>query len=173
MFRFRSQGLAAAAGGLFCLLLAASSFATSPVAAQERVTIRGRVADADDNPIAGAVVLLHAIGDDAGQEVTRDTADATGAFELAFSMDEGPLYFVATRVDGAIFMGDPFREVPAGELVLRAGAGVEPLDLGGVTPGPATTRAMPVQSAQDESRQALFWVLVIGGAVAALVAWLV
>ncbi|HEX6588600.1 MAG TPA: hypothetical protein VF039_06220, partial [Longimicrobiales bacterium] len=92
---------------------------------------------------------------------------------LAFSMDEGPLYFVATRVDGAIFMGDPFREVPAGELVLRAGAGVEPLDLGGVTPGPATTRPMPVQSAQDGSRQALFWVLVIGGAVAALVAWLV
>lgn len=165
MSHIRSRGLPAVAGGLLFLLLA------TPAAAQDRVTIRGRVADASDNPIAAAVVLLHAIGDDSGREVTRDTADDNGAFELAFAIEEGALYFVATRVEGNIFMSEPFRDEPPGELVLRAGAGVEPLQLDGMTPGAATQPVVAERG--SETGRALVWVLVIGAAVAGLVAWVV
>lgn len=164
--RVPSKGLSARAGGLLFLL-----FAAFPLAAQEPATVRGRVADASDNPIPGAVVLLHAIGDDAGREMARDTADAAGAFELKFAIEVGPLYFVATRVDGGIFMADPFREAPDDPIVLRAGAGVEPLRLDGLTPGPALS---PVATrAADDSGRAFLWVLLIGAVLAAVVAWVV
>lgn len=164
--RLPSTGLSARAGGLLCLLLAPFQ-----IAAQESVTVRGRVADASDNPIAGAVVLLHAIGDDAGREMARDTADAAGAFELTFAMEVGPLYFVATRVDGGIFMADPFRQAPADPILLRAGAGVAPLQLDGLTPGPA--EAPVAARGADDSGRAILWVLLIGAVLAAVVAWIV
>ena len=149
---------------LATLLLAAS------LGAQDRVTVRGRVADASDTPIPSAVVLLHALADESGREVARDTASREGEFELTFAMEQGPLYFLATRVDGDIFMSDPFREAPAGAVVLRAGAGVAPLQLDGLTPGPATQSVMPRRG--GEEGRALLWVFAIGATVTGLVGWL-
>jgi hypothetical protein len=161
---FRVQGPLVLTGGLFCLLLY-----TTPAAAQE--TLRGRVADASDSPLPGAVVLLHAVTDDAGTELDRDTADAQGRFELSYAFEEGPLYFVATRVDGEIFMAEPFRDPPADEIVLRAGAGVEPLRMGGLDEaGPVST---PVAGETDDSGHAGWWVALIGAVIVGGVAWLV
>ena len=155
------------------LVLACGFFAAfavaGPAAAQE--TLRGRVADGSDSPIAGAVVLLHAVTDDAGRELDRDTAAADGTFELNFTFEEGPLYFVATRVNGEIFMAEPFREVPTTEVDLRAGPGVEPLRMdggaGGATPSPAAPASRP-----DEGH-GIIWVLLIGAAILGIVARLV
>ena len=161
----RTSGLLALAGGLFSLILIAA-----PAAAQE--TLRGTVLDGADSPIGGAVVLLHAVSDDSGTELDRDTAGADGSFELRYEFEEGPLYFVATRVDGEIFMAEPFREPPAsGEIVLRAGEGVEPLDMGGMdaeAPG-AAPAATPIR----ESGSGAVWVVIIAAAIFAIVAWLI
>ena len=158
----RTRGLLAAAGGLFSLLLCAA-----PVAAQE--TVRGRVADASDNAIPGAVVLLHAVAEDSGRELDRDTADANGSFELSYAFEEGPLYFVATRVDGEIFMAEPFREPPSDEIVLRAGAGVEPLQMGGLAADPAApTATAPTRESEHNG----WWVAAIGAAIVGAVVWI-
>ena len=160
----RSRGLPAIAGGLFCLAVLAG-----PVAGQE--TLRGRVADASDGPIPGAVVLLHAITDDSGRELDRDTAAADGSFELSYTFEEGPLYFVATRIGGEIFMAEPFREPESGEIVLRAGPGVEPLQMGGLRDAAAT--GDPAAAPVREDDGGAIWVAIIAAAILAVVAWLV
>ncbi len=159
---FHRKGLLACASGLFSFLTFAS-----PLHAQTTHTLRGRVADAAGDPIAGAVVLLHAVTDAAGTELDRDTADVSGVFELQLAFEDGPLYFVATRVDGDIFMAEPFREPPAGELVLRAGAGVEPLRLDGVGAEPAM---MPATRAVDEAHDG-WWVALIAAMLVGGIAW--
>ena len=164
MSGFRSRGLLVAASGLFAFLCA------TPLSAQE--SLRGRVADAADNPIAGAVVLLHAVTDEAGRELHRDTADADGRFELTYEFESGPLYFVATRVDGEIFMAEPFREPPSSEVDLRAGAGVEPLRMDGAVDGGGASRT-PTAAVVRESEHGGWWVAAIGGAIVGAVLWVV
>lgn len=163
MSRFHPNGLLAATSGLFCFLMAAS-----PVSAQE--SLRGRVSDAADNPIAGAVVLLHAVTDEAGRELDRDTADENGQFELSYEFEAGPLYFVATRVDGEIFMAEPFREPPTADVDLRAGAGVEPLRMGGAVDAAA---AAPTAGPVRDSEHGGWWVAAIGAAIVGAVVWVV
>ena len=159
-----SRGLLAVAGGLFSFALL-----HAPLGAQE--TLRGRVADAEDAPVAAAVVLLHAVTDGSGRELGRDTAAADGSFEMSFAFEEGPVYFVATRVNGEIFMGEPFREPPAAGIVLRAGPGVEPLSMDGLGAVP-TPGAAPAAPAQGSDGGAI-WVAVIAAAVLGLVGLLV
>ena len=166
MFAFRPKGLLAFAGGLFCL----SALAPLPLRAHQGLTtVSGRVADAADNPLAGAVVLLHAITDQGGTELARDTADATGAFRLEFVLEEGSLYFVATRVGGDIFMAEPFREAPARDIVLRAGAGVEPLRLDELAASPP---AGPVPGAEERAHDG-WWVALLAALIVGGVVWLV
>ena len=159
-------GPLASAGGLLVLLALAA-----PLAAQAGPTVlRGRVADASDAPLAGAVVVLHAVTDEAGVELDRDTADETGSFELAFTPEAGPLYFVATRIDGEIYMAEPFREPPADDVLLRAGSGVEPLSLGGFESAPAT---VPGESGSPAgSAHGGWWVAIIAAVIVGSVAWL-
>jgi hypothetical protein len=164
MIPFHSKGLLAAACGLFCFVIS-----VAPASAQEKV--RGRVADAADNPIVGAVVLLHAVTEESGRELDRDTADANGEFELSYEFEPGPLYFVATRVDGEIFMAEPFREPITSDVDLRAGTGVEPLRMDAATDGAAPGAAAPVPA--RESEHGGWWVLAMGAAIVAAVLWVV
>ena len=144
----------------------------TPLQAQaEASVLRGRVADARDSALVGAVVVLHAVTDDAGIEVDRDTADEAGAFELRFEPQDGPLYFVATRIDGQIYMAEPFREPPGTDIVLRAGTGVQPLDLGGVA-APARTTTTGLTTSEDGGH-AGWWVAAIALVVIGFVAWIV
>ena len=165
MSGIRTRGLLAVASGLFSFVMCAS-----PLSAQQ--PLRGRVSDAADNPIPGAVVLLHAVTEDAGRELDRDTADADGRFELSYEFESGALYFVATRVEGEIFMAEPFRDIPTGDVDLRAGAGVEPLRMGGAIDAPAAAApaaAGPVR----ESEHGGWWVAAIGAAIVGAVLWVV
>ena len=161
----RRKGLLAVAGGLFSFLALAQ-----PLHAQTQQTLRGRVADAADDPVPGAVVLLHAITDAGGTELARDTADAAGSFELSAEFADGPLYFVATRLEGDIFVGEPFRRPPASEIVLRAGAGVEPLPLDGAT-AVADGAAGSVDAGEDAAHDG-WLVAVIAAMLVGGVAWL-
>ena len=175
-----NRSLLAVASGLFSLLAHAA-----PLAAQDAAAVlSGRVADGADDPVAGAVVVLHALSDGAGVELDRDTTDARGSFQLRYEHENGPLYFVATRVAGEIFMSEPFRERPTGDLLLLAGAGVEPLRLDGLgaPPGgpggaPGTARATGATDATGAAGSADaahggWWVAVIGTVIIGLVALL-
>lgn len=156
------KGLLVATGGLFCLCLYAM-----PLNAQQ--TLRGRVSDAADAPLPGAVVLLHAVTEDAGTELDRDTADADGRFVLSYRFEEGPLYFVATRIDGEIFMAEPFRAPPTGEIDLRAGAGVEPLRMEGLAVADPPSASPPPAPASGHRG---WWVAAIGAVIVGVVALL-
>ena len=163
MAAIRTKGLLVIASGLFSLSLHATA-----LAAQE--TLRGRVADASDSPLPGAIVVLHAVSEQAGNELDRDTADADGRFELDYPFEEGPLYFVATRIDGEIFMAEPFRAPPSGELDLRAGPGVEPLRMDGAEgEGPADA---PRATAARDSEHGGWWVGALAALIVGAVAWL-
>lgn len=161
------RSLLAAASGLSSFLVL-----VAPLDAQsEQAVLRGRVLDARDSAVAGAAVVLHAVTGDAGVELDRDTADDAGAFRLDFDFREGPLYFIATRLDDRIYMAEPFRQPPVDEIVLRAGPGVPPLDLQGFEPAPVS--APPSAAAADESAHAGWWVAAIAAIVVGFVAWLV
>lgn len=161
------RSLLASASGLFSFLLLASALAGQSPGAE----LRGRVADARDAPIAGAVVLLHAVGEQSGAEVARDTADDAGRFAISFEPEDGPLYFVATRIGGDIFIGQPFRQVPAGELVLRAGAGVDPLRLDGFENAGSSPGSAAV--ADDAAGHGGWWVGAVAIGLVALIAGIV
>jgi len=158
---------ATAAPALAGVVVILHSF-VSPLAAQD--VVRGRVADAADNPIPGVVVLLHAITEAGGSEIDRDTADAGGGFELSFDFQSGPLYFVATRVEGQIFMADPFRALPDEAIVLRAGPGVEPLSLDALAASPTDPAAA---APADERAHEGWWVAAIAAVIVGAVSWLV
>lgn len=161
-----NRSLLASASGLLSLLLIAT-----PLVAQDSTTVvRGRVADGADIPLDGAVVVLHAMSGESGVEVARDTANAAGEFELRYSPQGGSLYFLATRIAGDIFMGEPFREAPVGAIVLRAGPGVEPLRFAGGQP--ADSRVGAAAPVEDTAHRG-WWVAVIGAMILGFVAWLV
>ncbi|HUF12079.1 MAG TPA: hypothetical protein VMN78_03175 [Longimicrobiales bacterium] len=163
MSPLRIESLLAVAGGLFSFLVLAQ-----PVAAQNLSVVQGRVADGADNPIGDVVVVLHQVTGATGVELDRDSTDAAGAFELRYAHEDGPLYFVATRIDGDIFMGEPFRAPPAGQVVLRAGAGVEPLRLEGMQAATSRAAAPPA----DDAAHRGWWVAAIGAIILGFVAWL-
>ena len=98
-----------------------------PLAAQQ--TLRGRVLDANDRPVAGALVVLHGLTDRGGAEFARDQADASGDFTLLVPEADGTTFFAATRIDGDLFVGPVFQQEAPDPYVLRAGAGVRPFPL--------------------------------------------
>lgn len=166
---WQGRSLLVLSSGLFAWIPAAR-----PAAAQTDAVVEGRVADATDVPLDGAVVVLHAVGETAGVELDRDTADAEGRFRLAYRHEDGMLYFVATRIGQDIFMAEPFRDPVETDLVLRAGAGVEPLRMGAPSPSTAPLpAAVTADATTGRARHAGWWVAAIGLFVVGLVALLV
>jgi hypothetical protein len=88
-------------------------------------TIRGRVVDENNNPVANIQVLLHRVTKDGGSGVATDTSDASGAFTLTAPSDKDStaLYFVAVSEGGELFMGEmqrlPFPD--SLEYIIEAG----------------------------------------------------
>lgn len=82
------------------------------VLAAQAPRLRGQVVDPAGQPIAGITVSLHRVAESGGAEVGRAVSDVDGRFEI--ELDPGladGVYFAATRFEGTLYMGEPFRTV--------------------------------------------------------------
>jgi hypothetical protein len=71
--------------------------------------LRGQVVDPEGQAVAGITVSLHRVTDGGGAEVGRAVSDQEGRFEIDLSSGGEGVYFAATRFEGALYMGEPFR----------------------------------------------------------------
>ena len=89
-----------------------------PVTAQEpdSVSIRGRILGPSNEPLMNQPVLLHRVQSSQGATIAESLTGADGEFELvtATPTDTSAIYFVATRYEGELYIGPPFR---AGDVV--------------------------------------------------------
>jgi hypothetical protein len=112
---------------------------TGGLAAQQPV-LRGRVLDPEGRAISGATVSLHHVAERGGAEVGQAVSDREGRFAIAVEPREGEggVYFAATRFDGTLYMGAPFRTLAEvdGEYGIVVGAGGVD-GLGGVAEPPS------------------------------------
>lgn len=98
----------------YLLLVMAACF--SPVyqaAAQEPndITIRGRILGPDNVPLPNQPVVLHRVQAAMGATISDAVTTLDGSFVLSIPVptDTGAVYFVATRYQGELFIGAPFR----------------------------------------------------------------
>jgi hypothetical protein len=125
--------------------------------------INGRVLDAQEKPVAGLEVILHAVSETSGSDVDKDTTAEDGTFRLsAPSADESAVYFVAVTWEGQLYMGDLLRPPFPTNQEYLVRVGVNPVDLSGVADAP------PVSAEeQKKERSAGAVVIVAAGAVIA------
>jgi hypothetical protein len=114
------------------------------------MVLRGRVLDPEALPVAGITVSLHLVADNGGAEVGRAVSDREGWFEIGLEEGGGGgVYFAATRFEGTLYMGEPFRTLDevTGEYRILIGTGGTTGDFtGGAAPqfpGEATDRRGP------------------------------
>ena len=82
----------------------------------------GAILGPDNVPLAEQTVVLHRVQASAGETVAETTTAADGRFELAFPQvtDTLAIYFVATRYEGELYIGAPFRageQTPGGQVI--------------------------------------------------------
>lgn len=133
-------------------LLPLALFARTPdrLPAQEPdgITVRGRIVDANDAPLTAQRVVLHRVLDAQGSTVAEAETAADGGFELTVAaVDTSALYFVATRYEGELYIGAPFRSGDAGGVpqIIRVGVpgtSASALLGGGATPARAMGRPL-------------------------------
>lgn len=124
---------------LFAILLWAVVMVRPAVAQQ---VVSGRVL-AGSEPVANQLVSLHHVTDDGGSTLATDSTDAAGRFEFTVAdMPSQGIFFAATRFEGQLYIGEPFRrsEQPADYLV-AVGPGATPIELGGAGAAPQTAPA--------------------------------
>ena len=140
--------------GLAILLLALSSAAQ--LSAQN--TLRGRVVDANNQPVPNIEVLLHRVTQQSGARVATDTSDASGAFTLVAPPDQDTkaIYFVAVRQGGELFMGE-MQRLPFPDTLEYIVEATDPVDFGA---GTGTIPAAVPPAPQD---QRAGWYVVLSG----------
>ncbi|HEX7049559.1 MAG TPA: hypothetical protein VF188_05055 [Longimicrobiales bacterium] len=129
------------------LAAAAILCSTTVAAGQSEDVLRGRVIGPEGLPVAGAAVALHHVSPTAGgAEVGRAIAGPDGSFEVRIPPGTAAdgVFFAATRFDGKLYMGVPFRKsdgVPSDYVIaVRADAGIA---AGPAVPGGAAPRPLP------------------------------
>ena len=84
--------------------------------------VAGRILGPDNAPLGGQAVVLHRVQEASGATVSQAVTAGDGRFTLALptSTDTAAIYFVATRYEGELYIGAPFRageQNPAGEVI--------------------------------------------------------
>lgn len=118
--------------------LSAAAIAQSP-------TLRGKIIDPEGRPVTGLPVSLHHVSEAGGVEVGSAVSDREGHFEIDLGETGGAegVFFAASRFDGALYMGEPFRtiaEIPDPYQIV--------IGVGGIGGGPA----VPMTSGESDSR---------------------
>lgn len=123
--RIAVPSLPAFVGGLVSFLAVTSLSAQQPA-------LTGRVQDDRGGAIAGVEVTLHRVTALGGTSLAVDTTDTDGRFRLGVgaAAADTALFFAAARVDGALYVGEPFRGPIPGDveymLVVGAAAAAPP-----------------------------------------------
>lgn len=140
-------------------------------------TLTGAVVDTAGKPVSDQVLTLHRVNSGGGAMVDTARTDVQGRFTVGVpaESDTTALFFVATRWQGQLYIGAPFRPpVPAGTYTVTVG--VNPVQMGpasgaGGEPGGGMGGAAPAQPvAQPASTAATRWFLAIILGLVALVA---
>jgi hypothetical protein len=136
----------------------------SAAATVQSPTLRGKIVDPEGRPVTGLPVSLHHVSETGGVEGGSAVTDREGHFEIDLDEtggDEGGVYFAASRFDGSLYMGEPFRtvaEIPDPYQIV--------IGIGGIGGGPA----MPMPSGESDSRGLGIVILVAAlGLVAVLI----
>lgn len=126
----RQPGLALAAVALLALAHAAAAQAPAP-------PLAGQVVDSVGKPIPDQHVTLHRVDQSSGAMVDSAVSDAGGRFTvhlptMAVAQDTGAVYFVATRWQGQLYIGAPFKRAAAPTSAYVVTVGVNPVQMGPV-----------------------------------------
>lgn len=109
-------------------------------------TLRGRLQDGEGNPIAGWTIALHRVDGAGGVELGTAVTDSAGRFSFEGEFVDEGVYFVATRYEGSLYVGAPFRAPgpPDAEYVVVVGTevGLVP-SLGDAPPLPPPPDGVP------------------------------
>jgi hypothetical protein len=109
---------------LLALLLGSAQLLTAQEPAAQDVVVRGHVLGPDDAPLAEHRVVLHRVDAAGGATIAETLSDADGRFELRADAgtDTAAVYFVASRYDGELYIGDMFRPQPGvSEQIIQVG----------------------------------------------------
>jgi hypothetical protein len=129
-----------------------------PGAAQQ--VIRGRVF-AGAQPVPNQPVSLHRVTATGGATLAVDTTADDGLFEMRYEPGAGEaVFFVATRYEDQLYIGETFRQPFQGEYRVPVGPGATPIDLS-ATSGPA----QPPAPQNDSSRTAGMMVILVSAIV--------
>lgn len=154
----RARFTPAALAGLLALI--AIVLLTRAVAAQ--APLSGQVVDSSGKPVAGQHVTLHEVTQASGAMVDSAVTDAQGRFALRVpaAPDTNAIFFVATRWQGDLYIGTPFRPpLPAGASYTVT-VGVNPVQMGPAGGGMGGGATATPQAAPPSSPGTSRWFLV-------------
>lgn len=111
-----------------CLLVCASGLLLWDGVAAQDTRFRGRIIDAQGQPVPSLTVSLHRVTRNGGAVTTQALSGREGEFTFSIqtqSTDSEAVFFVATRYLGQLYLGQPFRQlVPTtGDYTVLVGAG--------------------------------------------------
>ncbi|HEX2166307.1 MAG TPA: carboxypeptidase-like regulatory domain-containing protein [Longimicrobiales bacterium] len=155
------------------LLAAALLFTGGQAAAQQPAgSISGTITGPDNAPIANQTVVLHRVQATTGATVAETMTAGDGSFTLSIPgiADTTALYFVATRYEGELYIGPPFR---AGEQVSEAQViqvGVPGTSATAMLEGGGTVLPQPVGRAATNRNWLLLAIPLVGVAAVAIYA---
>lgn len=144
-------------------------------AAQAPSALKGVVVDPAGKPVASQKLTLHRVNATGGALVDSATTDANGrfTFRIPAETDTSAVFFAATRWQGQLFIGQPFKPpAPTGETYTVT-VGVNPVEMGPATGGggaPGGMGATPPEQAapaRDDSNAGRWFLVVVLALVAA------
>lgn len=146
------------------LSLAAGARAQAPAG-----VLHGMVADTAGKPVADQALTLHRVNAAGGAMVDTSRTDARGRFTLKLpaESDTSALYFVATRWQGQLYIGAPFKPPAPVGTTYTVTVGVNPVQMGPATgagaqpAGPMGGAAPAEPTAQPGSSGAGRWFLAV------------
>jgi hypothetical protein len=140
-------------------------------AAQQELTVSGRVIGADTMPMAGQPVMLHRVDAAGGATIAEDVTAADGTFRMGApaSADAEAVYFVASRLDGELYIGPPFRATDESAANQLLQVGVPAMSATALLEGQqAPVVGAPMRRPATPSNWLLLIVPLVGVAAAAL-----
>ncbi len=156
---------------LWPTLLAACALALLARGAAAQTPLSGQVVDSAGKPVAGQHVTLHEVTPASGAMVDSAVTDARGRFTVRVPavQDTGTIFFVATRWQGDLYIGTPFRPPLPSGANYTVTVGVNPVNMGpaGGRMGGGSAATAPA-AAPPSSSGATRWFLVAMLALVAL-----
>ena len=102
---------------------------TTPIPAS---TLRGVVVDTAGKPVPRQQLSLHRVNETGGAMVDSATTDAQGRFsaKVPAETDTTAVFFVATRWNGQLYIGTPFKPPAQPGATYTVTVGVNPVNMG-------------------------------------------